>query len=121
MEVLQDVEEAVEEERVVLDELVVLRHLAGHQHPQLRVDRRQPLQLRPKGRHAAAPLIQQPTSPNAETRNCHWWWRIQARPRRRRRLRWWGKWILAGTYRRKDGRMDSSRVNVGERIIGLSN
>lgn len=55
MEVLQDVEEAVEEERVVLDELVVLRHLAGHQHPQLRVDRRQPLQLRPKGRHAAAP------------------------------------------------------------------
>ena len=50
MEALQDVEEAVEEERIVLDELVVLRQLARHQQPQLRVDRRQPLDLAAAGR-----------------------------------------------------------------------
>lgn len=50
VEAMEDVEESVEEERVVLDELVVLRQLRRHQLPQLRVDRRQPLHLP----HAAA-------------------------------------------------------------------
>jgi hypothetical protein len=38
VQALEDVEEAVDEERVVLDELVVLGDLAGGQQPQLRVD-----------------------------------------------------------------------------------
>lgn len=45
MEVLEDVEEAVEEEGVVLHQLVVLRQLRRRQHPQLRVDRRHLLHL----------------------------------------------------------------------------
>lgn len=45
VEALQDVEEAVEEERVVLNELVVLGHLGRDEQAQLRVDRRQPLDL----------------------------------------------------------------------------
>jgi hypothetical protein len=43
VEVLEDVEEAVDEEGVVLDELVVLGDLAGDEEPQLRVDRLMPL------------------------------------------------------------------------------
>lgn len=43
VEVLEDVEEAVDEEGVVLDELVVLGDLAGDEEPQLRVDRLVPL------------------------------------------------------------------------------
>jgi len=39
VQVLEDVEEAVDEEGVVLDELVVLGDLAGDEEPQLRVDR----------------------------------------------------------------------------------
>ena len=38
MEVLEDVEEALHEEDVVLDELVILGDLAGGQLPELRVD-----------------------------------------------------------------------------------
>lgn len=45
VEVLEDVEEAVEEKRVVLHQLVVLRQLRRRQHPQLRVDRRHLLHL----------------------------------------------------------------------------
>jgi hypothetical protein len=43
VQVLEDVEEAVDEEGVVLDELVVLGDLAGDEEPQLRVDRLVPL------------------------------------------------------------------------------
>ena len=38
LEALEDAEEALDEERVVLHQLVVLRELLGRQHPQLRVD-----------------------------------------------------------------------------------
>ena len=38
MEVLEDVEEAVEEEGIVLEEMVVLGDLAGGEGPELRVD-----------------------------------------------------------------------------------
>lgn len=43
VQVLEDVEEAVDEEGVVLDELVVLGDLAGGEEAQLRVDRLVPL------------------------------------------------------------------------------
>ena len=46
VQVLEDVKEAVDEEGVVLDELVVLGDLPGGQQPQLRVDRLVPLRHR---------------------------------------------------------------------------
>ena len=49
VQVLEDVKEAVDEEGVVLDELVVLGDLPGGQQPQLRVDRLVPLRHRGRG------------------------------------------------------------------------
>ena len=56
VQVLEDVEEAVDKEGVVLDEFVVLGDLAGDEEPQLRVDRLVPLHCGlPRGRrHLAA-------------------------------------------------------------------
>lgn len=46
VQILEDVEEAVDEKGVVLDELVVLGDLAGGEEPQLRVNRLVPLHRR---------------------------------------------------------------------------
>ena len=78
MQVLEDVEEAVDEEGVVLDELVVLGHLAWRQQPQLRVDRLVPLHRRLPRHHSGIRLNQIPAGRR----------RVSPRPRR---VREWGR------------------------------
>ncbi|BAS77861.1 Os02g0244850, partial [Oryza sativa Japonica Group] len=56
VQVLEDVEEAVDEEGVVLDELVVLGYLPRREQPQLRVDRLVPLHRRLPGGRGHLPL-----------------------------------------------------------------
>lgn len=79
MQVLEDVKEAVDEEGVVLDELVILGDLPGGQQPQLRVDRLVPLRHRgaanrtnqiPARRHRQSPLAREPA---AGVGNGEWW------------------------------------------------
>ena len=78
VQVLEDVEEAVDEEGVVLDELVVLGHLAWRQQPQLRVDRLVPLHRRLPRHHSGIRLNQIPAGRR----------RVSPRPRR---VREWGR------------------------------
>lgn len=80
VEVLEDVEEAVEEEGVVLHQLVVLRQLRRRQHPQLRIDRCHLLQL---PRHPTLPP-QKPPVARLDGRTQHASFTIQERVERSR-------------------------------------
>lgn len=84
VQVLEDVEEAVDEEGVVLDELVVLGDLPGGQQPQLRVDGLVPLRHR-----GAANPTESNSHPAAQTILC----RLRARSGR-------GKWRVMATAAR---------------------
>ena len=105
MQVLEDVEEAVDEEGVVLDELVVLGHLAWRQQPQLRVDRLVPLHRLPRHRgHSGIRLNQIPAGRR----------RVSPRPRR---VREWGTaagWRERGFEGRRRRRGMGAAEMVGE-------
>lgn len=68
MQILEDVEEAIEEQRVVLHKLVVLRELLRRQDPQLRVDGR-PL-VRRIARHLPESRLLFPLLPHLQHQNC---------------------------------------------------